>query len=546
MHRCPFLAARSLDPNSSGDLEKYANFHAFLEKSHKDSSGVPKESGRSNDDSSAPKADGVTNVTYSSQTVLPFNLTGNILKAQDEIMNHGPRGAYATFYLEYPDKAPSGSPLYSKALLDPPKLKGIYSAVSTISKNATTVLRERVKLHRLASLDDESSFTKADEVHVSIVLGFGVQYLESYCKAYDLPLPYALIRDAEKKENFARKRKEIPLQLLELEEKRATGQLGGSTLEAQIEYGKLSLQYSDDACNSGLIEEGEKSDQRLYICQYYDEVAGEEAKTNDNGQGRAFPPITLGRKLKVMYNTPYANTRGDMWFQIKLLNCPDYEDVDLLLDIVMRLDRLMQDYKIGLCVKCDTPEETYLSRELLSKIPDKDTLARRLNSQNGLDTCMPRNPILRIGASRNDPTDPKVGGKILGCRFAENLNTVVDDTSLLDAVLIGEEDPQYMGASFAFVQSFEFDWSKILSRSETDLENAVGRKQDDEIIPYSVSHENSIISARSMLFFEHIGDIDHTQAHIVVYSSFLLSLHRTPTHMCAALAWMVATDTPLS
>jgi len=74
-------------------------------------------------------------------------------------------------------------------------------------------------------------------------------------------------------------------------------------------------------------------------------------------------------------------------------------------------------------------------------------------------------------------------GKVLGCRFSENLNNPSDPISIAKHTLIGGEDMAHFGGSFVMAQRFLINWSQINSMTEDQIEDLIGRKTDDTIIP---------------------------------------------------------------
>lgn len=77
----------------------------------------------------------------------------------------------------------------------------------------------------------------------------------------------------------------------------------------------------------------------------------------------------------------------------------------------------------------------------------------------------------------------KLGGKVLGCRFSENLNNPSDPLSIQAQTLIGFDDPLHLGASYVLGQRFRIGWDNILNMSAEQIEDLVGRTTDDIIIP---------------------------------------------------------------
>ena len=82
----------------------------------------------------------------------------------------------------------------------------------------------------------------------------------------------------------------------------------------------------------------------------------------------------------------------------------------------------------------------------------------------------------KTGSYGDDP------GKVIGCRFSENLNNATDPLSLEQNVLIDEEGP-HRGASYVFAQRFHLNWSHILNMTPEQIEDLVGRTTGDVLIP---------------------------------------------------------------
>lgn len=77
----------------------------------------------------------------------------------------------------------------------------------------------------------------------------------------------------------------------------------------------------------------------------------------------------------------------------------------------------------------------------------------------------------------------KTGGKVLGCRFSENLMNPSDPVTMQENVIIGFEDPSHIGGSFIMVQRFMVIWENLLNMSTTEFQDLVGRTFDDLMIP---------------------------------------------------------------
>lgn len=85
-------------------------------------------------------------------------------------------------------------------------------------------------------------------------------------------------------------------------------------------------------------------------------------------------------------------------------------------------------------------------------------------------------------ASKSSKKDG-LNGKVLGCRFSENLNNPSDPISLAKHVLVGGEDMDHFGASFVLAQRFLINWDQINMMTESQIEDLIGRKTNDTIIP---------------------------------------------------------------
>ncbi|KAH7373515.1 hypothetical protein KP509_17G059900 [Ceratopteris richardii] len=77
----------------------------------------------------------------------------------------------------------------------------------------------------------------------------------------------------------------------------------------------------------------------------------------------------------------------------------------------------------------------------------------------------------------------KTGGKVLGCRFSENLMNPSDPVTMQENVIIGFEDASHIGGSFIMVQRFMLIWENLLNMSTTEFQDLVGRTFDDVMIP---------------------------------------------------------------
>jgi Dyp-type peroxidase family len=77
----------------------------------------------------------------------------------------------------------------------------------------------------------------------------------------------------------------------------------------------------------------------------------------------------------------------------------------------------------------------------------------------------------------------KRGGKVVGCRFSENLNNPTSPVSFQKHTLVGLDDPDHLGASFVLAQRFTINWSNLLNMNPDQVEDLIGRTADDIIIP---------------------------------------------------------------
>ncbi|PWB35200.1 formate acetyltransferase [Pseudomonas sp. SDI] len=88
--------------------------------------------------------------------------------------------------------------------------------------------------------------------------------------------------------------------------------------------------------------------------------------------------------------------------------------------------------------------------------------------------------------SRTNPTLPTsgTGGRVLGGRFKENLRNPASPVEILNHVLVGGEDPDCAGGSFLFAQRFQLNWAELHSKTASEMEAVVGRRQfTDEFVP---------------------------------------------------------------
>lgn len=90
--------------------------------------------------------------------------------------------------------------------------------------------------------------------------------------------------------------------------------------------------------------------------------------------------------------------------------------------------------------------------------------------------------VAQKAASKSNQEDGHKG-KVLGCRFSENLNNPSDPVTIAKHTLIGGEDIDHLGGSFVLAQRFLINWNQINMMTEDQIEDLIGRKTDDTIIP---------------------------------------------------------------
>jgi len=74
-------------------------------------------------------------------------------------------------------------------------------------------------------------------------------------------------------------------------------------------------------------------------------------------------------------------------------------------------------------------------------------------------------------------------GKVLGCRFSENLNNPADPVTLAHHTLVGYEDVEHAGASYVLAQRFTINWEMLHNMTEEQIEDLIGRTTQDVILP---------------------------------------------------------------
>jgi Dyp-type peroxidase family len=112
------------------------------------------------------------------------------------------------------------------------------------------------------------------------------------------------------------------------------------------------------------------------------------------------------------------------------------------------------------------------------------------------ERCMRSAPTEHQKAATKSRRPDKQGGKVLGCRFAENLNNPSDPISIQEQTLVGFEDVAHAGASYVLAQRFLINWEHLLDMSPQQVEDLVGRTTEDILIP-SQDERSHIKSART-------------------------------------------------
>lgn len=90
--------------------------------------------------------------------------------------------------------------------------------------------------------------------------------------------------------------------------------------------------------------------------------------------------------------------------------------------------------------------------------------------------------ISQNAASKSERQDG-LKGKVLGCRFSENLNNPADPVSISKHCITGFDDIDHLGSSYVLAQRFIINWDQINTMSEDQIEDLIGRKTNDTIIP---------------------------------------------------------------
>ncbi len=84
---------------------------------------------------------------------------------------------------------------------------------------------------------------------------------------------------------------------------------------------------------------------------------------------------------------------------------------------------------------------------------------------------------------RSRAGDDSSTGRVLGCRFAENLNNPADPITVSNHTLVGLEDIDHAGASVVIAQRFLINWDQLHQMTELQIEDLIGRTTDDIILP---------------------------------------------------------------
>ncbi|ASO20342.1 Dyp-type peroxidase family [Actinoalloteichus hoggarensis] len=99
------------------------------------------------------------------------------------------------------------------------------------------------------------------------------------------------------------------------------------------------------------------------------------------------------------------------------------------------------------------------------------------------EDCVDASRTVSQDAATKSVRPDKLGGKVLGCRFSENLNNPTDPVTIEGHTIVGNEDPPYAGSSFVLAQRFAFNWEHILNMGPDQIEDLVGRTAEDVIVP---------------------------------------------------------------
>ena len=81
------------------------------------------------------------------------------------------------------------------------------------------------------------------------------------------------------------------------------------------------------------------------------------------------------------------------------------------------------------------------------------------------------------------PTRESPDGKVLGCRFSENLNNPADPLTVAKHTLVGFEDVDHAGGSYVLAQRFLINWEQLHNMTEEQIEDIIGRTTEDVLLP---------------------------------------------------------------
>jgi Dyp-type peroxidase family len=166
----------------------------------------------------------------------------------------------------------------------------------------------------------------------------------------------------------------------------------------------------------------------------WERICIEEGKSVPKGMKLNFPKLSNSNQSEVFEesNGVFKDSEADIWFHIK----SDNEEA---------------------CVKVLNLIRDYLKSDI------KDCFAQ--------------------GAASKSTEEGGHNGKVLGCRFSENLNNPSDPITIAKHSIIGCEDIDHLGGSFVLAQRFLINWNQINAMTEDQIEDLIGRKTDDTIIP---------------------------------------------------------------
>lgn len=90
-------------------------------------------------------------------------------------------------------------------------------------------------------------------------------------------------------------------------------------------------------------------------------------------------------------------------------------------------------------------------------------------------------PILR--SVDVTPASKRDGGKVLGGRFIDGMINPVDRVNLSERIIVGEGDAFYRGSAYVLQQKFKHNWPRLNDMNEIEMQDMIGRNQDDALIP---------------------------------------------------------------